>query len=89
MYSYSQVPFGDAVEKTCEQLKVIARGDYELPATGRIIGPIVYVGVSLPVSEINDLLYNVSDYQNKKFLVVSGGYDPHLETRFDGRCRWC
>lgn len=54
-----QVPFGIVVERTCEQLKLIAKGDYEAPATGGAIGSIAFVGVSLPVSEIIDLLYNL------------------------------
>lgn len=83
MYSYSQVPFGIVVERTCEQLKLIAKGDYEAPATGGAIGSIAFVGVSLPVSEIIDLLYNVSDYQNKKLFKCL------LEYSHPGPCLIC
>lgn len=44
-----------------EQLKSIAKGDYPTPGTEkRKFGTIVFAAVSLPVTEIQSLLANVS-----------------------------
>ncbi|XP_073022278.1 LOW QUALITY PROTEIN: tRNA ligase 1-like [Primulina eburnea] len=64
-----QVPFGFAVEKVLEQLKAIVKGEYAAPSTEkRRFGTIVFSAVSLPVSEIIDLLEN-----------LSSGKDPKME----------
>lgn len=64
MYSFSQVPFAVAVEKVIEQLKSIAKGEYTAPSSEkRNLGSIVFAAVTLPVSEITDLLHSVSDNQ--------------------------
>ncbi|XP_057782702.1 tRNA ligase 1 [Salvia miltiorrhiza] len=55
-----QVPFGVAVEKVIGQLKAIANGDYSPPSTEkRNLGAIVFAAITLPVSEITDLLHNL------------------------------
>ncbi|KAL8553570.1 hypothetical protein ACS0TY_002035 [Phlomoides rotata] len=57
-----QVPFEVAVEKVCEQVKAIAKGDYTAPSTEkRKLGTIVFAAVSLPVSEIIHLLDNLGE----------------------------
>lgn len=54
-----QVPFEFAVKQVLEQLRAIATG--ETPAIEkRKLGTIVFAAVSLPVTEIQSLLDNVS-----------------------------
>ncbi|KAI3450520.1 hypothetical protein Pfo_007185 [Paulownia fortunei] len=63
-----QVPFESSVESVLKQLKAIAKGDYTAPSTEkRRFGTIVYAAVTLPDSEILDLLCNL------------GGKDPRIE----------
>lgn len=63
MHSFTQVPFGVSVEKVIEQLKAIAKGDYIAPSSEkRNLGSIVFAAVTLPVSEITDLVHMVRDY---------------------------
>ncbi|XP_042038662.1 tRNA ligase 1-like isoform X3 [Salvia splendens] len=55
-----QVPFGVAVEKVIEQLQAIAKADYSPPSTEkRNLGAIVFAAVTLPISEIIDLIHNL------------------------------
>lgn len=45
-----------------EQLRLIAKGEYKAPSTEkRKFGTIVFAAVSLPVTEIQSLLDNVSE----------------------------
>ncbi|KAA8544005.1 hypothetical protein F0562_021818 [Nyssa sinensis] len=61
-----QVPFEFAVKQVLEQLKTIAKGDYKMPSTEkRKFGTIVFAAVSLPVSEIQSLLDNLSEKNPK------------------------
>ncbi|XP_042002958.1 tRNA ligase 1-like isoform X1 [Salvia splendens] len=66
-----QVPFGVAVEKVIEQLQAIAKADYSPPSTEkRNLGAIVFAAVTLPISEIIDLIHNL------------GMKDPRVESFF-------
>ncbi|KAK6142035.1 hypothetical protein DH2020_013864 [Rehmannia glutinosa] len=57
-----QVPFESSVESVLKQLKAIAKGEYTAPSTEkRKFGNIVFAAVSLPVSEILDLLCNLGE----------------------------
>uniref|UniRef100_A0A5B6ZRT4 tRNA ligase phosphodiesterase domain-containing protein n=2 Tax=Davidia involucrata TaxID=16924 RepID=A0A5B6ZRT4_DAVIN len=57
-----QVPFEFSVKQVLEQLRTIANGDYTTPSTEkRKFGTIVFAAVSLPVSEIQSLLDNLSE----------------------------
>lgn len=57
----SQVPFESAAKQVLEQLKLIAKGEYKAPSTEkRNFGTIVFAAVSLPVTEIQSLLVEVS-----------------------------
>ncbi|KAL0436472.1 UNVERIFIED_CONTAM: tRNA ligase 1 [Sesamum radiatum] len=61
-----QVPFEFAVEKVLEQLRAIAKGDYTTPSTEkRRFGAIVFAAVSLPVSEILNLLQDLGQKDPK------------------------
>ena len=56
-----QVPFEVAVKQVSEQLRNIAKGDYTPPDTEkRKFGTIVFAALSLPVTEVQGVLKNVS-----------------------------
>lgn len=56
-----QVPFEFAVKQVLEQLKAIAKGDYIAPSTEkRKFGTIVFAAISMPATEIQTLLDEVS-----------------------------
>lgn len=55
-----QVPFEFAVKEVLEQLKVIARGEYAVPAEKRKLGSIVFAAISLPVPEILGLVNDLA-----------------------------
>ncbi|XP_031280751.1 tRNA ligase 1 isoform X4 [Pistacia vera] len=66
-----QVPFESAVKQVLEQLRLVAKGEHETPsAEKRKSGAIVFAAVSLPVTEIQSLLKNLS------------GKDPNIELFF-------
>ncbi|XP_073144502.1 tRNA ligase 1 [Henckelia pumila] len=66
-----QVPFEFAVEKVLERLKAIAKGEYAAPSTEkRRFGTIVFAAVSLPVSEILNLLENLNGKDPKIQEIV-------------------
>ncbi|KAJ0083774.1 hypothetical protein Patl1_30766 [Pistacia atlantica] len=66
-----QVPFESAVKQVLEQLRLVARGEHETLSTEkRKSGAIVFAAVSLPVTEIQSLLKNLS------------GKDPNIELFF-------
>lgn len=57
-----QVPFDFAVKEVSEQLKKIAKGDYQTPDSGkRKFGNIVYAAVTIPPKELKCVLDNVSE----------------------------
>ncbi|KAL6979294.1 hypothetical protein U1Q18_020959 [Sarracenia purpurea var. burkii] len=61
-----QVPFEFAVERVLEQLRSIVKGDYTTPTIEkRKFGNIVFAAVSLPVSEIQKLLDNLTEKNPK------------------------
>lgn len=58
---YIQVPFEFAVKQVLDELKAVAKGEYSTPTTEkRKFGTIVFAAVTMPVTEIHDLLDNVS-----------------------------
>ncbi|KAL6953710.1 hypothetical protein U1Q18_050270, partial [Sarracenia purpurea var. burkii] len=60
------VPFEFAVERVLEQLRSIVKGDYTTPTIEkRKFGNIVFAAVSLPVSEIQKLLDNLTEKNPK------------------------
>ncbi|KAL9252533.1 tRNA ligase 1-like protein [Drosera capensis] len=56
-----QVPFEFAAGKVLEQLKEVAKGDFSTPSAERKkLGTIFFAAVSLPVSEVQNLITNIS-----------------------------
>ncbi|KAL6276040.1 hypothetical protein ACE6H2_019641 [Prunus campanulata] len=72
-----QVPFESAVKDVSEQLRKIAQGEYKTPDTGKKkFGAIVFAAVSLPVTEISDLLDNLAAKNSEAGAFLE---DKHLE----------
>ncbi|GAB2286863.1 hypothetical protein Dimus_021252 [Dionaea muscipula] len=72
-----QVPFEFAVSKVLEQLKEVAKGDYSTPSTERKkLGSIVFAAVTLPVTEIHNLLTNICQKNSKVEAFVK---ENHLK----------
>ncbi|XP_074311540.1 tRNA ligase 1 [Silene latifolia] len=69
-----QVPFESAVRNVVDQLRTISSGEYVPPSTEkRRLGAIIYAAVSLPVTEIIQLLRSI------------GGNHPEIEAFFKNR----
>ncbi|CAB4313146.1 unnamed protein product [Prunus armeniaca] len=72
-----QVPFESAVKDVSEQLRKIAQGEYKTPDTGKKkFGAIVFAAVSLPVTEISDLLDNLAAKNGEAGAFLK---EKHLE----------
>ncbi|XP_034219593.1 tRNA ligase 1 isoform X2 [Prunus dulcis] len=72
-----QVPFESAVKDVSEQLRKIAQGEYKTPDTGKKkFGAIVFAAVSLPVTEISDLLDNLAAKNSEAGAFLK---EKHLE----------
>ncbi|KAM7522308.1 hypothetical protein LguiA_012210 [Lonicera macranthoides] len=57
-----QVPFEVAVKQVLDQLKAVAKGEYSTPTTERRkFGAIVFAAVTMPLTEIHDLLDNLAE----------------------------
>ncbi|BBH04923.1 RNAligase [Prunus dulcis] len=72
-----RVPFESAVKDVSEQLRKIAQGEYKTPDTGKKkFGAIVFAAVSLPVTEISDLLDNLAAKNSEAGAFLK---EKHLE----------
>uniref|UniRef100_A0A2P2M261 tRNA ligase phosphodiesterase domain-containing protein n=1 Tax=Rhizophora mucronata TaxID=61149 RepID=A0A2P2M261_RHIMU len=61
-----QVPFEFAVKQVSEQLRSVAKGDYQTPITEkRKLGTIVFAAASLPVTEISIFLHKLGQINPK------------------------
>ncbi|XP_043699681.1 tRNA ligase 1 isoform X2 [Telopea speciosissima] len=70
-----QVPFDYAVKQVLEQLKTVAKGDFSVPNTEkRKFGTIAFAAVTLPVTEIRNLLNNLA-VKNPKVEAFLKGKD--------------
>lgn len=66
-----QVPFEHAVKHVLEDLRAIAKGDYEVVATEkRKLGTIVFAAVSLGIDETKALLDKIADLDSRAKIFI-------------------
>lgn len=76
-----QVPFEFAVNHVKEELKKITKGEYETPTTEKKkFGTIVFAAIDVPVTDIHNLLSNISEKQPKlKMFLENKNMEENLK----------